>query len=833
MTSATDRHRRIAVSVPAGEGPESGMKQAAIQLLDARTRTLLRSSLEITSLADLAVKLLRRAALPGPRSYPSDSRAAAKSIRLTVDLPNWRIECDDDGPGLSLSDIETLSSLSAAQRRTRETQDATGTLVQAAQSGHHLAILLAAASLGKVEIWTRSPDRVGICMLSLADESRRLFVPDPQAVTDYEGAQDDLDSALPRGVSTRIIVRDLFYNLPVRRKVERNGPGSAATSSRTSADLAIFDSMRTRARLGEITSAVATQAVPLSGARVELLAVEGNAAASGALGTRASKRLLKVDHSTSLLDRHRQALPSRHSGTEAKTFELEASDVGAGLSCRGFVAISDPSENNAGPGKQHHTLFLNGQLVSDDGSLQEWLQEVVPETSSQTEAAQRPLDGLADRQTGAPPLKVLVERSLSDVLSRTVFGLTAGASNDRSPSKTRGSFTAPRLRGQDGPAKLRFSSVISIRFDPAAASAGNGTEHRLQPVESLLRRALTRSLSDALSGAGVVFLDESKTASPVAQPRSHSDYVSPSRRPTKKQRRVGELVARAPLDDPPDSPPPRIDATPAQGDPTVDLQAQDGGHIASWIDPKSGKRYLIDVRTGNSVSAADLPDAEQDLPDAAAAAEGIICRRTNSEPLLLSRRLQAGAQRGESAWLAEALHGWQNPVFPVATRSDDGDDVAQQVGGDESEIEVISSQAPSEPSPSKRGWQTRRQLAAALPATQLASRFFVEQNKDGPADHHACSQSPQKRAPTGLSDRRLGQMQLSFTAGELKQAVILGQVDRKFIACLLPTRGVSGRATQTLLCIDQHAADGEFCHYVCQSKQRTDLVPHSIRTHSC
>ena len=71
---------------------------------------------------------------------------------------------------------------------------------------------------------------------------------------------------------------------------------------------------------------------------------------------------------------------------------------------------------------------------------------------------------------------------------------------------------------------------------------------------------------------------------------------------------------------------------------------------------------------------------------------------------------------------------------------------------------------------------------------------FKDPKRVGDDKHHSCSHGPSPYDPKS---------EVSFTTDTLATATILGQVDTKFIACLLH----SPSQPRTLVLIDQHAAD--------------------------
>ncbi|KAF8530908.1 hypothetical protein JB92DRAFT_2854261 [Gautieria morchelliformis] len=196
---------------------------------------------------------------------------------------------------------------------------------------------------------------------------------------------------------------------------------------------------------------------------------------------------------------------------------------------------------------------------------------------------------------------------------------------------------------------------------------------------------------------------------------------------------------------------------------SVDPSA-DGGRELEWVDPLSGQLYKVDSKTGNSYRAhADRK--EEDIVDHG---ENHDKRRGLVDTSRLRRRSNICSEEEEVPnWIQNALEGWQNPTFGL-----------QDPG-----IPTMTSISSS----SRRPW-----LEPHLEPEQRPNRqtHFFDANLAAGKRYNADDAS------------------LSFSREQLKCARVIGQIDKKFVACLVDD-GNNGHGTgsRTLVLVDQHAAD--------------------------
>lgn len=87
------------------------------------------------------------------------------------------------------------------------------------------------------------------------------------------------------------------------------------------------------------------------------------------------------------------------------------------------------------------------------------------------------------------------------------------------------------------------------------------------------------------------------------------------------------------------------------------------------------------------------------------------------------------------------------------------------------------------------------------------------------AGRHRCSHTPGGPS-TPATD-------VNFTVDALRTAEVIGQVDRKFIACLLATK--AGEGTRSLVLIDQHAADERVSVEIILRELSQGFIEHSVQ----
>ena len=195
--------------------------------------------------------------------------------------------------------------------------------------------------------------------------------------------------------------------------------------------------------------------------------------------------------------------------------------------------------------------------------------------------------------------------------------------------------------------------------------------------------------------------------------------------------------------------------------------AQYGSDIL-WADPATGETFIIDARTGNSYPqlAPEAPTRDD----------------TSAQPAARSRRSLGTLGRGSAteapAWMAEALQA--NEAYQLT----------------ESKIRSVA--VPAE--------VTQRHACDHGPVHSQTSRLF-NRLADGDQRSFMPWDAPQLAR---------------FSREDLRTARVLGQVDRKFVACTMqPSRyqatadtggggagdGEPGMGGRVLVLVDQHAAD--------------------------
>ncbi|KAF8514845.1 hypothetical protein BU17DRAFT_52124 [Hysterangium stoloniferum] len=187
-----------------------------------------------------------------------------------------------------------------------------------------------------------------------------------------------------------------------------------------------------------------------------------------------------------------------------------------------------------------------------------------------------------------------------------------------------------------------------------------------------------------------------------------------------------------------------------------------------WTDPQSGQVYLVDRKTGNSYLANEnrvetdnapphnIPPGRRSLVDTSRLRDPQVQDSCCSE------------YAGVPGWMQQALQGWKNPTF----------------GHDEPGIPTLTSLS----------------SASHQPWLKSLTEFGHGSNKHK-AYFDAKLISGRRRNADDVS--------VSFDKEQLKHAEVIGQVDKKFVACLIETEveDKNGIPNKVLILIDQHAAD--------------------------
>jgi DNA mismatch repair ATPase MutL len=228
------------------------------------------------------------------------------------------------------------------------------------------------------------------------------------------------------------------------------------------------------------------------------------------------------------------------------------------------------------------------------------------------------------------------------------------------------------------------------------------------------------------------------------------------------------------------------------------------GHVR-YVDASSHKTYFVDERTGNSRLASCSIDVEAD-----ACAD--YCNIT--QPRKRLRKTWADSDGTDPnppsapapAWLSQVLQKWDNPALPTQAEPaissvDLLHSLRELEGGETADDEV------------RYGNRSRKRSALQLQIPRQISTFFASSSPAGASAHpaHACHDGP----ISSIADKEGSLLGADVSKLSLQSARVIAQVATKFVLCVVPDgRGVPGEpdsepGRDVLLCVDQHAADGE------------------------
>ncbi|KAH9850804.1 hypothetical protein C2E23DRAFT_929125 [Lenzites betulinus] len=250
----------------------------------------------------------------------------------------------------------------------------------------------------------------------------------------------------------------------------------------------------------------------------------------------------------------------------------------------------------------------------------------------------------------------------------------------------------------------------------------------------------------------------------VARPQT-TQPIPPARSPRKKRKFLTSARGPEPICETSSSRSKSIHHQPSQPLPTIledNIMAggnEDGSEVL-WMDPATGERFIIDTRTGNSYPHV-APSAPA-LVDTSAAP-------TERRRITLGSRTRHSAATNTPAWISDALHA--NEAYRL----------------------------------------TERRILTMPSCAELMERHACEPIQ--PHRHRMTGANAHKEVSWDAP--RLGR----FTSADLREARVLGQVDRKFIACVIRRESARRQRLRTgedceddrgagaLVLIDQHAAD--------------------------
>ncbi|KAK0531101.1 putative glycosidase CRH2 [Tilletia horrida] len=654
--------------------------------------------------------------------------AGAQHIQLSLDFDNWSLTCSDDGRGFPL-DVFPGSSSSSSRQQTEEG-------------------ILAPSSEGVRRQSPRSLPgygRSGKALQSMAHLGRLTI------------------NTAPEGAPGKAFV--LIQRLPVRRRV--------------------LDAIsKKRAEVERVKKAITIASLrePHAGFVLRVRADNG-LEENGDVSASTFKEVLRVKKTTSLRSRFLDAYPYLPLQNE-NVVEVHAdSSDGREMTVRGIIGLVPIPTRDA----QH--IFIDRHLLAPGTSLAE---SVVEQThhSGLNEGSQGQSSPLASSSKAA----VRSRFSDADVVLHDAVDAAFQASMAFRPTTAaaRGGTGLERsarkspVKGRSGhPAFMLDVTVDSGTRGGRAAVTETGSKR--PSVRKLVQEAVTQGLrkrgllltavpplasTTTLSDAGATF------TAPAASSLLAGTTTSPSARrhlsssPNKRRRT--------------DTPP-----APVADPPEVAVSEQNPSTIEHTHEI-TGRKYLIDARTGNSYELSGNAKENQQLE---AAARGATAAQ---EPISRYPRLQVGSANAEEPpqWLYDSVKAWTNPVLPLPAEPD---------------IPSLSAGIPLDQTQLlSRATVGRREASFALPAIQANSRFFAKEGCGACSSHAPVAGAVTVAAEEDEDELRLQEVEGTVSKDALCNAQVLGQIDRKFVLCAVetsPVEGASPAKGRTLLVVDQHAAD--------------------------
>ncbi|KAE8272042.1 hypothetical protein A4X09_0g319 [Tilletia walkeri] len=382
-----------------------------------------------------------------------------------------------------------------------------------------------------------------------------------------------------------------------------------------------------------------------------------------------------------------------------------------------------------------------------------------------------------------------VDRSLSLDSKRALEG-----SARRSPTKTKGTHPA-----------FLLDVTVNQKADMGALTMQNGSKRNRLSIKKVLQEVI----ADSLRKNGLLYEDSAQEISP-----------SKLRRTTSYSASIDAVQSHIPSEIPEYSPRKRRRLSLEPPITSIDRNDEQSQHsFIEYTHEVTGRKYLIDPRTGNSYEAGLVPATQVDdqrscLPVdlrstlqrfgsgrtfgkgvGSAATRSDLFSIDDTQPDYTTATAVEKSQSGSTpTWLRSAVAGWKNPVLPLP---------------DEVEIPSLAFSATSTDltalTASSLASIRRRETNMLLPAIQAHSRFFQDAKEASRTVPGGCSHSVDDDDNT-----RLNEIEATLDKETLRSARVLGQVDRKFVLCVvaLPRADMQRLpSSQALLLIDQHAAD--------------------------
>ncbi|EPQ30152.1 uncharacterized protein PFL1_02269 [Pseudozyma flocculosa PF-1] len=837
----------------------SSTDNSRIQELDGPTRGSLRASLVLLSPARIVEELVRNSISacarrsgqpPGPdQSLAGADRSVAGTIVVAIDFRTWSITVRDDGIG-----FPSTSALALAPPRAHTATD--GPTLKLVSFLGLVRIRYMPSSADGAPTWNVQRTDIS-CVVKdgvvLFEGPTPTLSPRAHVIHGVE--EDAAELGQPRLLSTRggstVVVHDIFGQIPVRRKALRTLAAQKKEVDRTKArieELGLLQpgiAFRLHATYAmpslpsDPTSVVPAQTDRREEERLVLSLPKTNSLADRFGDIHGSqlirpRRLQEIEiHQNFLLagvkDRRPQTAVTIGSTAAANSRVSSRREVNVVID--GFFSTW-PYEA-AGPSAQR--LFFNHECLP-------------PLSRGSRGIGDVPVDGFDDHFGPLP-------RSLSAELNK--YGLlddshqpllergekrprTSGAmpasttfANPQDAHKALASIFRQKLEALG---KLvddhQVAYLVRIRVEPVGANrTGTPAKHRLS-FGALIKAVEASILGPAASKADDKYTaHEGKRTSPL-------DATATTSR--KRLKTIGPGAAG--------------NAGSARSSARYEAPPAPAGMIV-WTDPLTQRRYFVDGRTGTSYPA-DYPRSTV-LQRPSSSPSNTTSRRqrpmssrpsTADRTRLAKEAVAIGHEPDRPQWLRATLSGWTNPAFDTTLPRHDG-----------GEVPTLNRDHPRRPT-STRGASTMDAVSTALRAggvdedvyaapspsssprkrsDRKESRFFIARQQSGtrtgrlrpPGASSASAASaavlapPQQRTGTGST---FADVESAIPHSSLRRAHVIGQVDEKFIACLLdlslPTEDsvadMAGRpglmrcgdgsrtaASPLLVCIDQHAAD--------------------------
>ncbi|ORY75708.1 hypothetical protein BCR35DRAFT_306246 [Leucosporidium creatinivorum] len=583
------------MSAPSPGEPPPAATARPIAPLPATTTSLLRSTLVIPSLPAALIELVQNAL-----------DAQSSRIDVTVDLDRWTIKCEDNGLGISRSELTKVagerywsSKTLPGEELQEDERETLGFRGEALTSLRDMALL---------EIVSRSQGGEETVSL-VARGGERL----------YEGV-----ASTPRATEgTTVWVRDIFYKWPVRRK----------PLSTPSARITLLNSFR---------HSLSTLSLLHPSVSFSLLDTSSSGTSSDSMG---AKRLVNVARST-------EGVLGRPGTEKVWEFERQEEQAVKGMSAEGFFSLT------AAHSKGSQFLFVNSRPLAPS-PLHKLINDRFSQSSFSRHAASHlvaPLSTSPSKQQASQTGTKASRKSPKKSTERfPIFVLNLVA-----PPGMVDVTLEPEKRVVEFEDTKRVHSFVQGIVDDFLRQQG----FLSTPISRLPTTSSPTPAADCPQPQASP--TRSRPSTPTTELSTKKQRledvaedegdlrVAVQRKSIDRTKELFAYPGRA-ASAPPSALPPQQDAPIRWTDPAT--------HQTFFVDPRTGNSWRPDECCSRPGVEQQQPQRDSSSSERRSGGRSTIVNRSDLRRTVKDSLAQM-AEDGPPEWMAQTLKAWTNPVFP-------------------------------------------------------------------------------------------------------------------------------------------------------------------------